>query len=165
MSSSSCRRCFSGMTLERATRLLASPATQKFRELGVPGLVLIGRWQARRFVIADLAPAATPLPKTVFDLEAATLTIPFSIAAADFVRELRSFAARVERRQRDADDRFENVGDFAGVAHTVHAHHHVALCGAKGPWPPGAAVTMPCAACSVRASTLPKHRARYHPMA
>ncbi len=161
----SCRRSFSGMTLERATRLLANPATQKFRELGVPGLVLIGRWQARRFVIADLAPAAATLPKTIFDLEAATLTIPLSIAAADFVRELRSFGARVERRQRDADDRFETVGDFAGVAHTVHAHHHVALCGAKGPWPKDAAVTMPCASCSMRASTMPKHRVRYHPMA
>ncbi|WP_422012737.1 hypothetical protein [Roseateles sp.] len=153
------------MTLTRANKLLASPAAQKFSELGVPGLVVIGRWQARRFVIADFAPATAPLTKTAFDLEAATLTFPFSIAADAFVRDFRSFGARVERRQRDADDRFESVGDFAGIAHTVHAHHHIALCGARGPWPQGAAISMQCPTCSMRAATQPKHKARYHPLA
>lgn len=156
-------RAFSAMTLERASRLLHGPTMARLRTLGTTALTAVGDWHGRRFVIGAFVPAPSSPAKPGSDTEGFTLTFSLSIAPDDFVRECRSFGARVERQQRDRNRRFESVGDSAGVIHTVHSHHHVALCGAKGPWPLEPTLKAPCTACGAAAEMAPKHRARYHP--
>jgi hypothetical protein len=161
----SVHRAFSGMTLQLASKLLEGPTMAKLRTTEIPGLVAVGEWQSRRFVVAAFRPADTQIASPRPNVDDATLGFQLSISAAAFVQACRSFGARVERRQRDAHDRFEVVGDFDGVAHTVHAFHHVALCGAKGPWPADGLMRTGCAACRALAFKVPNHRARYHPAA
>lgn len=155
---------FSSMTPKRAAAWLGGETMAQLRATGaVPGLHIIGDWHQRRFVIAALTRAKSSIPEPRPDIEAETLTIPLGIGPEALATACRSFGARVERRQRDLANIFENVGDFAGMTHTVHAYHHISLCGSKGPWTTGLVSSSSCSACARAAATKPKHRARYAP--
>ncbi len=155
---------FSSMTPQRAAAWLGKPSMAKLRATGaVSGLVITGAWINRRFVIAAASAAKSSVTKAHLDTEAGTLSFPLDIDPEEFATVCRSLGARVERLQRDRNDRFENVGDCDGVEHTVHAYHHVSMCGAKGPWDTGSMPSSSCSACAHAVATKPKHRARYHP--
>ena len=156
--------CFSAMTSQRAAAWLGTKSMAHIRDTGVvPGLLITGAWANRRFVIAAAKAAKTSIVKAQLDIEAGTLTFPLDIAPEEFATACRSLGGRVERLQRDRNDHFEIVGDFAGVEHTVHAYHHVSICGSRGPWNTDQVRSSPCPACALAAATKPKHRARYHP--
>lgn len=155
---------FSSVTLKQAKAWLhqLAPARESGRATGV---VFIGDWapsdKPRRFVIAALSPTKDPITEPIFDIEGMTLTVPIAIAPEAFWRACLSFGGRVERRQRDLQNTFDFVGDSAGVGHTVHAYHHMAICGAKGPWTTGLTPSSKCSNCARVAATKPKHRVRY----
>ncbi|MEG0922876.1 MAG: hypothetical protein RSD57_17355 [Comamonas sp.] len=157
---------FSSVTLKQATDWLAQLILGK--RLGRTAVTFVGDWapysSPRRFVIAGISTPKTSITMPTPNIEAQTISIPLDIAAEDLYSELRRFGARVERRQRDLNNRFDFVGDSAGVGHTVHAYHHVALCGSKGPWVLGLTSSTKCPDCVSVAATKPKHRARYVPL-
>ena len=154
---------FSSVTLKQARAWIAQLAPA--RDKGATGVMFVGDWipsdKPRRFVIAALLPRKSPIAEPIFDIEGMTLTVPIGIAPEAFHKACLSFGARVERRQRDLRDTFDFVGDSAGIGHTVHAYHHVAICGSKGPWTIGLTPSSKCANCARVAATTPKHRARY----
>lgn len=156
---------FSSVTLKQARAWIAQLAPAK--DKGATGVMFVGDWipsdKPRRFVIAALLPRKAPISEPIFDIEGMTLTVPISIAPEAFHKACLSFGARVERRQRDLADRFDFVGDSAGVGHTVHAYHHVSICGSKGPWTIGLTPSSKCDRCASVAATKPKHRVRYAP--
>ena len=155
---------FSAMTPRRAAAWLGTKSMERIRATGVvPGLVITGAWVNRRFVIAAATAAKASVAKAQLDIEAGTLSFPLNIDPGEFATACRSLGASVERLQRDRSNHFEIVGDFAGVEHTVHAYHHVSICGSRGPWNTDQVRSSPCPACALAAATKPKHRARYHP--
>lgn len=157
---------FSSVTLKQAKAWLfqLAPARESGKATGV---VFIGDWapsdKPRRFVIAALSPTKSRITEPNFDIERMALTIPLSIGPESFWKACLSFGGRVERRQRDLVNTFDFVGDSAGIGHTVHAYHHQAICGSKGPWVIGLTPSSKCSACVSVAATKPKHRARYVP--
>ena len=95
-----------------------------------------------------------------------TLTLPIGAEKETIVRESRRFGGRVERQQGDRNKHFDFVNGENETVHMVHAFHHVALCGFKGPW--GSSFTNPsggegCLRCLDVASTKPAYRARWPP--
>lgn len=161
-------RAFSAMSVPAATRLAAGLV--RASELGVTGgLQLIGSWRNRRFVVSAMQPVyghltAAPLE----DLESLSLTLPLGADASTIARETRRFGARVERLVRDQCNHFEVVPSLGDTeSHVVHAYHHVALCGHRGPWPEaseaGGTDRERCQLCHDISATAPNHRARYHP--
>jgi hypothetical protein len=130
-----------------------------------PAIVLHGAWDRRRLVIRTLSqsPAVSePVP----DYEALTLTLPLVEDPDFYIRECARFGAATASRfrQREAG-RFESEIGLDGRAHLVHAFHHVALCSyRKWPLHDGVVTSPTCDSCATVAATLPKHRARFHPL-
>lgn len=153
---------FSAVTEKQVIAWLQQLAPARLK---IGAVMFVGAWipsdKPRRFVIAALIPQKSAPAEPVADLVEETLIVPLSIRPADLLKAFRSFGARVERRQRDLIDKFDFVGDSAGVGHTVHAFHHVAICGAKGPWIIGLLPSSKCHDCARVAATTPKHRVRY----
>ncbi len=159
---------FTTMTVAGAT--LVSARLQQFRAHGVPALCMVGAWRNRRYVIDQIRPAKAHVGDAVLDDEAGSLTIPIDADPSLVLRESRRFGARMEHRSRKDHRGFEvDVSTGDGRAHTLHRHHHVALCGHTGPWPDTPAVALDgvtgCLRCQIASVTKPAFRARYHPTA
>ena len=133
----------------------------------VSGIEFVGAWQARRFVIENLIAIYGSVNEVTSNTEAGTLTLPIGADANTIVTECRRFGGRVERIQRDRNNHFELVATTENeTVHIVHAFHHVALCGSRGPWPASFSMSNggdECVRCRMVASTKPAHRARWHP--
>lgn len=162
-------RTFSAVTIVVVTRVLG--IMSKLAELDVPGIVLVGAWRSRQFVIKRGQAAQAPVSGAIADMKALTITLPIDISAEAFARACRSFGGKVEREFRE-----RNLGQFdfvrsrdGGPPHLVHRFHHVALCGCSGPWPDGSMSLDDfegdvCSRCQHMSTTKPLHKARYHPM-
>ena len=159
------RRAFSSMSVERATKLAKGFALAA--TASVSGIEFVGAWQARRFVIENLIAIYANVNEVTFDTEAMTLTLPIGADANTIVSECRRFGGRVERIQRDRNNRFELVATIENdTLHLIHAFHHISLCGSRGPWQSSISRTIggqECVRCRMVASTKPAHRARWHP--
>ena len=153
------------MTTDRAAKLakgFAQAATA-----GVSCVQFVGAWQVRRFVIENLIAIYGRGNEVTSDTEAGTLTLPIGADANTIVSECRRFGGRVERIQRDRNNRFELVATIENdTLHLIHAFHHIALCGSRGPWQSSISRTIggqECVRCRMVASMKPAHRARWHP--
>ena len=159
------RRAFSAMTTDRAAKLAKGFALAA--TASVSGIEFVGAWQARRFVIENLIAIYANGNEVTYDTEAGTLTLPIGADANTIVTECRRFGGRVERIQRDRNNHFVLVATIENeTVHIVHAFHHVALCGSRGPWPSSFSMNNAgeeCVRCRMVASTKPAHRARWHP--
>ena len=153
------------MSVDRATKLAVGFA--QAATAGVSCVQFVGAWQARRFVIENLVAIYGSVNELIFDTEAMTLTLPIGADADTIVSECRRFGGRIERIKRDRNNRFELVASIENeTLHLIHAFHHVALCGSRGPWPPSFSISNggeECARCQMVAATKPEHRARWHP--
>jgi hypothetical protein len=130
-----------------------------------PAITLHGEWQKRRLVIRTLS-QSPPVAGAVPDYEALTLTLPLVEDPEYYVHECARFGAAAASRYRAREaGRFESEIGIDGRAHLVHAFHHVALCGYRK-WPlHDSVVSSPrCEHCAAVAATMPKHRARFHPL-
>jgi hypothetical protein len=152
------RAPFAAMSYAYA-RLLAengSPSDNGFR--------LHGAWERRRFVIARLSrsPVRISLPRAY--LEHLALDLPTRMESQRIIAECRSFGMRVELRCRQIKLFEVQMGDD-GQSHIVHAYHHVAACGFRGPWmhEPASAGAPTCQYCLIASAIRPLFRARYHP--
>lgn len=153
------------MTTDRAAKLakgFAQAATA-----GVSCVQFVGAWQVRRFVIENLIAIYGRGNEVTSDTEAGTLTLPIGADANTIVTECRRFGGRVERIQRDRNNHFELVATNENeTVHIVHAFHHVALCGSRGPWTSSFSMSNAgeeCVRCRSIAATKLEHRARWHP--
>ena len=153
------------MSVERATKLVVGFA--QAATAGVSCVQFVGAWQARRFVIENLVAIYGSVNEVTSDTEAGTLTLPIGADANTIVTECRRFGGRVERIQRDRNNRFELVANTENeTVQIVHAFHHVALCGSRGPWYSSFSMSNggdECVRCRKVALTKPEHRARWHP--
>ena len=154
------RRAFAAMTKAGSARFTNTLFTNRAL---VQSIRFVGAWHQRRFVVDSIEPADL-VCEAVHDLEGLTLTLPV-VADPDFyVRACARFGAVVAAAFRKRGG-FENVVGSDAKGHVVHAFHHVALCGFKGPWSfsksPFAGA---CVDCQRVASTPPKHRASMHPL-
>ena len=153
------------MTTDRAAKLAKGFALAA--TASVSGIEFVGAWQARRFVIENLIAIYGSVNEVTSDTEAGTLTLPIGADANTIVTECRRFGGRVERIQRDRNNHFELVATIENeTVHIVHAFHHVALCGSRGPWPSSFSMSNggdECVRCRSIAATKPEHRARWHP--
>ena len=158
-------RAFSALATDRATKLAVGFA--QAATAGVSGVQFVGAWQARRFVIKNLVAIYVSVNEVTFDTEAGTLTLPIGADANTIVTECRRFGGRVERIKRDRNNHFELVATNENeTVHIVHAFHHVALCGSRGPWTSSFSISNggdECVRCRKFAVTKPEHRARWHP--
>jgi hypothetical protein len=122
-------------------------------------VVFRGCWKDRRFVIEKILISEDHVTEAVSNSKDLTLTLPIVDDWDYYLREFARFGASISALYRK-QKLFENVG-----GHIIHAYHHVALCGARGPWagvPLTLAVT--CEMCANVANSVPKYRARYHPL-
>lgn len=125
-------RAFSSLSVERAAKLAKGFALAA--TAGVSGIEFVGAWQARRFAIENLIAIYGSGNELTFDTEAGTLMLPIGADANTIVTECRRFGGRVERIQRDRNNRFELVATVENeTLHLIHAFHHIALCGSRGP--------------------------------
>jgi hypothetical protein len=149
---------FAAMTLAQA-HMLAKRIPQHAN-----GVRMHGEWRQRRFVIAMLSHPAAHVQQTQANIGAAELDLPMGLEPERIVAEARRFGMRVEwlRRQLKL---FEIEEGSDGVTHIVHAFHHVATCGYRGPWPQGVSTPRAptCQHCLLEAAIRPVFRARYHP--
>lgn len=153
-------RPFSALTKAGSTRFTGTLFTNRAL---TPSIRFVGAWRDRRFVIVNLEPA-DPVVAAHHDLEGLTLTLPVVADADYYVRECARFGAVVAAAFRKRGE-FENIVGSDSKGHIVHAFHHVALCGFKGPWSISkSSFAGACADCQRVASTPPAHRALMHPL-
>jgi len=128
------------------------------------GIRLHGAWLQRRFVIVRYSHPPTRVEQPLAHIDADELDLPTGLAPERFVAEARSFGMRIEALRRRIKT-FEIEEDVDGVSHIVHAFHHIAVCGFRGPWPHGPAVvsTPTCQTCLIASAIRPVFRARFHP--
>jgi hypothetical protein len=157
---------FAGVTAKSAGCWAALAASSRV------GIVLVGAWHRRRFVVGHVRRADGIVRSVSQDVHGLKLAIPASTPAAKIASACRSFGARVERAAHAEDVwAFELVCcDYGGPRHIVHRYHHVALCGETGPWPevplePEIACEIEvCGLCDAVSKEKPPYRARYHPL-
>lgn len=151
---------FSALKKTSAARFTRTLSTNT---AGVESLRFLGQWVDRRFVIANLEPADL-VTEPIHDLEALSLTLPIVTDPAYYVRECSRFGAVIAAMFRKRKS-FENVVGADGYGHVVHAFHHVALCGHRGPWgETKSEFAGACTDCQRVAATRPNFRARMHPL-
>ena len=164
------RLAFSSMSKRKASALAVRLG--QLADEGVCGLVLLGAWRNRRFVIDGGRAAGERVRTLSFDAVALTLTLPTDADADAIVCECRRFGGQVERAFRERHrGEFEMVcASEGGPRHIVHRYHHVALCGCRGPWPDHSSPAPfendgdECAECRTISRTKPSHATRFHPL-
>lgn len=164
-------KAFASISLAIATKMSALtklyPADSKVTHVEFAGV-----WSGRKFVIGPVSSRTFEhgsIAVDVKDLENGTIALAVKATMTDphaIVSTLRGFGAVVTRKSQ-MPVRFDVVEGFDRALHIVAGHHHVALCGHKGPWPDSVheGVSATCAACSEVAKTKPAYRARFHPLA
>jgi hypothetical protein len=161
---------FSSMSKRKASALASR--LRQLADMDACGLVLLGGWRNRRFVIVAGRAAGEHVGILSCDVVALTLTLPTEADADAIVRQFRQFGGQVERAFRErCRGEFETVpASEGGPRHIVHRYHHVALCGCRGPWPDHSSPALfesdgdECAECRAISRTKPSHATRFHPL-
>ena len=126
---------FSTMSAATAARLISWFQQISVRSLEVGGVTLVGRWQGRRFVIAQISPSECPIEQPIPDLDDLILQVPLNIECQRLLAACRQFGLRVEQILRAQIYPLEaELSLMDGCAHTLHAYNHLAFCGHSGPW-------------------------------
>jgi hypothetical protein len=149
--------------LDSAAAARAAALLNRMRIQGVRHVLVQGIWKRRRFVFESVRVdyGAPRIPGQ--DLVDLALSVSTDIDGIGFATACRKLGGKVERLYRDDHDVFDHAIDAAQRIHIVHAYHHVAACGSKGPWqedPVDSSVTCPMCIAAL-ANPMKSYRARY----